>query len=65
MGMPSASIAVQELMRMVHFLKRGDLDAMAEVFWARVGTSGGVGLPAGPSSLRPRVSWPTYAPTGS
>ena len=47
MGMPSASIAVQELMRMVHFLKRGDLDAMAEVFWARVGTSGGVGLPGG------------------
>ncbi len=47
MGMPSASIAVQELMRLVFFLKRGDLDAMAEVFWARVGTSGGVGLPGG------------------
>jgi uridine phosphorylase len=47
MGMPSASIAVQELMRMIYFLKRGDHDAMAEVFWARVGTSGGVGLPGG------------------
>ena len=47
MGMPSASIAVQELMRMVYFLKRGDLEAMDEVFWARVGTSGGVGLPGG------------------
>ena len=47
MGMPSASIAVQELMRLVFFLKRGDLDAMAEVFWTRVGTSGGVGLPGG------------------
>ncbi len=47
MGMPSASIAVQELMRLVYFLKRGDLDALAEVFWARVGTSGGVGLPGG------------------
>jgi uridine phosphorylase len=47
MGMPSASIAVQELMRMVFFLKRGDLAAMDEVFWARVGTSGGVGLEAG------------------
>ena len=47
MGMPSASIAVQEAMRMVYFLKRGDLDAMDEVFWARVGTSGGVGLPGG------------------
>jgi uridine phosphorylase len=47
MGMPSASIALQELMRMVFFLKHGDLEAMDEVFWARVGTSGGVGLPAG------------------
>lgn len=47
MGMPSASIAVQELMRLVYFLKRGDLAALEEVFWARVGTSGGVGLPAG------------------
>lgn len=47
MGMPSASIAVQELMRLVFFLKRGDLDAMSDVFWCRVGTSGGVGLPGG------------------
>ena len=47
MGMPSASIALQELMRLVFFLKRGDTDAMDEVFWCRVGTSGGVGLPGG------------------
>lgn len=47
MGMPSASIAMQELMRLVFFLKRGDHDAMDEVFWARVGTSGGVGLAGG------------------
>ena len=47
MGMPSASITVQELMRMVFFLKGGDLEAMSEVFWARIGTSGGVGLPGG------------------
>ena len=47
MGMPSASIAVQELMRMLFFLKRGDHEAMSAVFWARVGTSGGVGLPGG------------------
>jgi uridine phosphorylase len=47
MGMPSASIALQELMRMVFFLKHGDLEAMDEVFWARVGTSGGVGLEGG------------------
>lgn len=47
MGMPSASIAVQELMRLVYFLKDGDNDAMSQVFWARVGTSGGVGLAGG------------------
>ena len=47
MGMPSASIALQELMRLVYFLKRGDLDALENVFWCRVGTSGGVGLPGG------------------
>ena len=47
MGMPSAAIAVQELLRMVFLLKGGDHDAMDEVFWARVGTSGGVGLPGG------------------
>jgi uridine phosphorylase len=47
MGMPSASIALQELMRMVFFLKGGDVEAMDEVFWCRVGTSGGVGLPGG------------------
>ena len=34
-------------MRLVFFLKRGDLDTMDEVFWCRVGTSGGVGLPGG------------------
>ena len=47
MGMPSASIALQELMRMLYFLKRGDPEAMDKVSWVRVGTSGGVGLPGG------------------
>ncbi|GEM_PF-53073 len=47
MGMPSASIAVQELMRMLYFLKNGDSESMDQVFWVRVGTSGGVGLPGG------------------
>jgi len=47
MGMPSASIALQELMRMVYYLKGGDLDALQEIFWGRVGTSGGIGLPPG------------------
>ncbi|WP_231846619.1 uridine phosphorylase [Mycobacterium leprae] len=47
MGMASASIALQELMRLVFFLKRGDLEALDKVFWCRVGTSGGIGLPSG------------------
>lgn len=47
MGMPSASIAVQEMMRMAYFLKGGDDAALEDIFWARVGTSGGVGLPGG------------------
>ena len=47
MGMPSASIALQELMKMVFVLKRGDPAALDRVLWMRVGTSGGVGLPAG------------------
>jgi uridine phosphorylase len=47
MGMPSASIAVQELMRLTYFLTRGDLEALDRIFWARVGTSGGVGLDPG------------------
>jgi uridine phosphorylase len=47
MGMPSASIAVQELMKLVYFLKKGDTEEMDKIFWARVGTSGGVGLPGG------------------
>ena len=45
--MPSASIAVQELMRMVFFLKDGNPEEMDKVFWTRVGTSGGVGLEPG------------------
>lgn len=47
MGMPSASICIQELMRMIYFLKSGNLEEMDKVFWCRVGTSGGVGLEGG------------------
>lgn len=47
MGMPSAAIALQELMRLVFFLKGGELALLDDVFWARVGTSGGVGVPPG------------------
>lgn len=47
MGMPSAAIALQELMRLVFFLKGGKPELLDDVFWARVGTSGGVGVPPG------------------
>ena len=47
MGMPSASIAVQELMRLAYVLKRGDDAALDRIFWARLGTSGGIGLEPG------------------
>jgi uridine phosphorylase len=47
MGTPSASIAVQELMRLMYFAKGGDLSELEKIFWVRVGTSGGVGLEPG------------------
>ena len=47
MGTPSASIAVQELMRLMYFAKGGDLSELEGIFWVRVGTSGGVGLDPG------------------
>lgn len=42
MGMPSASIAIQELMKLVYVVKGGDPAEMAKVFFCRVGTSGGL-----------------------
>jgi uridine phosphorylase len=42
MGMPSMSIALQELMKLVYFVKKGDLNEIEKVFWCRVGTSGGL-----------------------
>ena len=47
MGMPSAAICFQELMRMVYFLKAGDTKEMDRILWCRVGTSGGVGIEGG------------------
>ncbi len=47
MGMPSMSIAIQELMKLVYFVKKGDLNEVEKVFWCRVGTSGGVGIEPG------------------
>ena len=43
MGMPSASIALHELMKMVYYLKRGKLEEIDKITWLRVGTSGGFG----------------------
>ena len=47
MGMASASIALQELMKMMYFLKAGDPAELDKVLWMRGGTSGGLGLTAG------------------
>ncbi len=47
MGMPSASIALQELMKTAYVIARGDLDVLDRIFWVRVGTSGGIGVPGG------------------
>jgi uridine phosphorylase len=47
MGMASASIAMQELMRLIYLLKSGDVDALDQVLWVRVGTCGGIGLAPG------------------
>lgn len=47
MGMPSAAICFQELMRMIYFLKDGDTKEIDKVLWCRVGTSGGVGIEGG------------------
>lgn len=47
MGIPSASIALHELMRLLYYLTAGDLARLDDVFWARVGTCGGVGLEPG------------------
>ena len=62
MGMPSASIAVQEVMRLVYFIHRGSLDRISEVFWARVGTSGGVGVPAGTIVVTTEALMPDLKP---
>ena len=50
-------------MRLVFFLKRGDLDALDDVFWCRVGTSGGVGLPGGTVVVSSEECSPTSSPT--
>lgn len=42
MGMPSMSIALQEFMKLVFFVKKGDIREMEKVIWCRVGTSGGL-----------------------
>jgi len=62
MGMPSISIAVQELMKLVYFVKRGDLTEMDKVFWCRVGTSGGVGLLPGSVVVTTESLLPDFKP---
>lgn len=45
MGMPSISIALQELMKLVYFVKDGNLEEIDKVMWFRIGTSGGLVAP--------------------
>ncbi len=42
MGMPSTSIALHELMKLVYYVKKGSIQDIDKVFWCRVGTSGGL-----------------------
>lgn len=42
MGMPSMSIALQELMKLIYYVKGGLLKEVEKVMWFRVGTSGGM-----------------------
>ena len=62
MGMPSISIAVQELMKLVYFVKKGNLSEMDKVFWCRVGTSGGVGLVPGSVVITTEALLPDFKP---
>ena len=62
MGMPSISIAVQELMKLVYFVKKGNLTEMDQVFWCRVGTSGGVGLAPGSVVISTEALLPDLKP---
>lgn len=62
MGMPSISIAVQELMKLVYFVKKGNVKEMDKVFWCRVGTSGGVGLEPGSVVISTEALLPDLKP---
>lgn len=42
MGMPSMSIAMQEIMKLVYLIKKGKIEEIEKIFWCRVGTSGGM-----------------------
>jgi len=42
MGMPSTSIALHELMKLVYYVKKGSVQDIEKIFWCRVGTSGGL-----------------------
>lgn len=47
MGMPSMSICLQEVLKLLYYLKDGNMTEVNKVFLCRVGTSGGIGLPEG------------------
>ncbi len=62
MGMPSMSIAIQELMKLVYFVKKGNLSEIEKVFWCRVGTSGGIGIAPGSVVISTEAVLPDLKP---
>ena len=47
MGIPSMSICLQEVLKLIYYVKHGDMEAVNKIFICRVGTSGGLQLPEG------------------
>lgn len=55
MGMPSASICLQEILKMIYYIKKGKMREVRDVFICRIGTSGGFNVPAGSLVLSDRA----------
>ena len=47
MGMPSMSICLQEVLKLIYYAKKGKMKDIKNVFICRIGTSGGFNIPSG------------------
>ena len=65
MGMPARRSHCRNSMRMVFFLKRGDLDEMDKVFWCRGGNEVANRIAPAPSWSRPGADGGPQSLTGS